>query len=308
MDVQYGDWEALGLRPGACREEVRVAFCALARAHHPDKSAALDATARFRDVHEAYRRLMSSTQSHSGCSSACQHGAPAAASGGTAPAAHGDGSEKAAQVGCGDCGVKASEAWHEAFGMRFCSRCWQRWWQFQTGAGGSARPGGATAAAPKSSWSAVRRNRIKAKTDGKRHRRKQRRAERAAATLAASRVARSALAAATLAAAAPRHPHLIWKRSGDVGLEAVGWKRLESRSCPGNFYYFCAATGESMAPLQAEAEATTATAAAMAVASAASERPQPLAAWERIESRSKPGTFYFYNRETGESRLDLPGA
>merc|ERR1711957_629409 len=66
-----------------------------------------------------------------------------------------------------------------------------------------------------------------------------------------------------------------------------GWKRVESKSNPGKFYYFNAASGESTE----------------------SKPPgylEPRVTWERKESKSAPGEFYYYNRETGASQVDRP--
>merc|ERR1711865_1113552 len=66
------------------------------------------------------------------------------------------------------------------------------------------------------------------------------------------------------------------------------WKKLESSSNPGNFYYFNAETGENSAERPADFE----------------EEKAP--DWERIESKSNPGECYYYNRETGQSQADRP--
>lgn len=65
------------------------------------------------------------------------------------------------------------------------------------------------------------------------------------------------------------------------------WKRLESASNPGKYYYFNPITGESRTdkPLGYE------------------ERPP---VWKRMESSSNRGSFYYFNTETGESRVERP--
>jgi len=50
--------KVLGVAKGANSVEVRRAFMALAKVHHPDKSNDPDADAKFRRVHEAYEALM----------------------------------------------------------------------------------------------------------------------------------------------------------------------------------------------------------------------------------------------------------
>lgn len=65
------------------------------------------------------------------------------------------------------------------------------------------------------------------------------------------------------------------------------WRRVESASKPGSFYYVDINTGESVpnTPLDYVALPP---------------------AWEKIASTSKPGQFYYYNRETGENRTERP--
>jgi len=69
--------------------------------------------------------------------------------------------------------------------------------------------------------------------------------------------------------------------------KASPWKKLESTSNPGKYYYFNAETSESVLEEPADFEET-----------------QP--SWEKIESKSVRGEYYYYNHETGESRVDRP--
>ncbi|MCL2010225.1 MAG: DnaJ domain-containing protein [Synergistaceae bacterium] len=48
---------ALGLRPGATREEIRSAFRRMAQMYHPDKDSSLDAEMRYREARLAYDSL-----------------------------------------------------------------------------------------------------------------------------------------------------------------------------------------------------------------------------------------------------------
>mmetsp|Transcript_91131 Transcript_91131/g.162224 ORF Transcript_91131/g.162224 Transcript_91131/m.162224 type:complete len:164 (+) Transcript_91131:27-518(+) len=59
----------------------------------------------------------------------------------------------------------------------------------------------------------------------------------------------------------------------------VGWKRFESRSRPGIFYYFCPAEGTRVEP------------------------PEP---WEKVYTRHDQLVSYYYNRETRETSLEKP--
>lgn len=65
------------------------------------------------------------------------------------------------------------------------------------------------------------------------------------------------------------------------------WKKLESTSHPGQFYYFNPITGESSTEKPDGFE----------------EKPP---VWKRVESSSNRGTFYYFNTETGENRVDRP--
>ena len=49
---------ALGLRPGATREEIRSAFRRVAKLYHPDKDASLDAEMRYHEARLAYDALI----------------------------------------------------------------------------------------------------------------------------------------------------------------------------------------------------------------------------------------------------------
>ena len=55
-------YAALGLGSDASLAEIKKAFRQLASLHHPDKSAAPDAPARFRAVQQAYEVLSDSAQ------------------------------------------------------------------------------------------------------------------------------------------------------------------------------------------------------------------------------------------------------
>eukprot|EP00930_Biecheleria_cincta_P013144 TRINITY_DN11875_c0_g1_i2.p1 TRINITY_DN11875_c0_g1~~TRINITY_DN11875_c0_g1_i2.p1 ORF type:complete len:778 (+),score=122.43 TRINITY_DN11875_c0_g1_i2:143-2476(+) len=59
-----------------------------------------------------------------------------------------------------------------------------------------------------------------------------------------------------------------------------GWKRMESRSQPGVFYYFNESTGQTSV-----------------------EPPPP---WEVKASRSAPGVFYYWNSSTGQTSVEKP--
>jgi len=64
------------------------------------------------------------------------------------------------------------------------------------------------------------------------------------------------------------------------------WKRVESTSNPGNFYYFNAESGET-----------------------SSEKPhdyEDTLDWERVESKTAKGEYYFYNNATWESQVERP--
>lgn len=58
------------------------------------------------------------------------------------------------------------------------------------------------------------------------------------------------------------------------------WRRVESRSEPGRFYYVHEGTGQT-----------------------SNESPTP---WEKIESQTHPGERYYFNRRTGESSWNKP--
>lgn len=65
------------------------------------------------------------------------------------------------------------------------------------------------------------------------------------------------------------------------------WKKLESTSNPGNFYFLDAESGKSTSVQPVDFVDTG-------------------PAWERIESKSVQGEFYYFNQETGQSRMDRP--
>ena len=66
----------------------------------------------------------------------------------------------------------------------------------------------------------------------------------------------------------------LWQRDTEA-LAMAGWKRLESRRCPGHFYFAHAATGRTV-----------------------------MDTWERRQSRHDPNVFYFVNLNTGETSLE----
>jgi len=84
--------------------------------------------------------------------------------------------------------------------------------------------------------------------------------------------------------AGPMSPEGISKKP-----KKTAWKKLESSSNPGNFYYFNAETNESSIEKPAGFE-------------------EEVIHWERITSKSNPGECYYYNRETGQSQADRPPA
>jgi len=65
-----------------------------------------------------------------------------------------------------------------------------------------------------------------------------------------------------------------------AGVGASGWKKMQSRSTPGAFYYWNPATGQTL-----------------------TEPPEP---WQKKESRSTPGVFYYFNTLTGQSVFEKP--
>lgn len=71
----------------------------------------------------------------------------------------------------------------------------------------------------------------------------------------------------------------------DTRLQQEGWRRVDSRSNPGNFYFFHSASGRTV------------------VEAAEEKLPFP---WEVVQSRSKPGVFYYFNRHTGVSQVERP--
>lgn len=65
------------------------------------------------------------------------------------------------------------------------------------------------------------------------------------------------------------------------------WKKLESTSNPGNFYYFDEASGDSRVDKPLDFEES-----------------KPV--WERVESNKRPGKYYYFNKETGETSVERP--
>jgi len=68
---------------------------------------------------------------------------------------------------------------------------------------------------------------------------------------------------------------------------AKRWKKLESSSNPGNYYYFNAENGQTLTEQPADFMETE-------------------SVWARIQSKTVPGEFFYFNSETGESRADRP--
>lgn len=68
----------------------------------------------------------------------------------------------------------------------------------------------------------------------------------------------------------------LWQQ-GTEALAMAGWKRLESRRCPGHFYFAHVATGQTVMDI-----------------------------WERRQSRHDPSVFYFVNSRTAETSLETP--
>merc|ERR1712008_257503 len=227
-------------------------------------------------------------------------------------------SSAASGLGCGDCEVNDSALWHEAYSMRVCDGCWKRWWSFQV----KKTPGAKT----KYSIPPVRNSRRRIIRQIKKE-------------MIDPRVLwKKNVFKQQPQQAAPRHPHVIWMTLGEAVLAHAGWARLESRSKPGVFYYYCSLTGKSVAeteepprcpqtqqsqqqqkqnhqpqqqeqqqqqkkrkPKQKQPPQNTRT--ATQTQQQSSFAPSK---WMRVESRSSPGTFYFYSPLTGESRLECP--
>jgi len=85
----------------------------------------------------------------------------------------------------------------------------------------------------------------------------------------------------------------LWGSGGEAALRAYGWERRESRSNPGNFYFWEPSTGEALPDLQSIAPKTP---------------PEDLPpGWEKIQSRSQPGVFYFFHQATGKTQFEKPG-
>jgi len=65
--------------------------------------------------------------------------------------------------------------------------------------------------------------------------------------------------------------------------EGIAWERRESKSKPGNFYYFNPKTGANEI-----------------------HPPRVELPWKLLESKSKKGQFYYFNEETGENDVNPP--
>merc|ERR1719242_2644865 len=68
---------------------------------------------------------------------------------------------------------------------------------------------------------------------------------------------------------------------------AKRWKKKESKSNPGNFYYLDTETGETHVEKPADFM-------------------EEKVVWARVESKSNRGQFYYHNDETGENRVERP--
>ena len=82
-------------------------------------------------------------------------------------------------------------------------------------------------------------------------------------------------------------PESLWQQGGDAALTIAGWRRLESRRVPGQFYFAHLATGRT-------------------VMQASSSRPIQSTehVWERRQSRHDPSVHYYVNTATGETRME----
>ena len=82
-------------------------------------------------------------------------------------------------------------------------------------------------------------------------------------------------------------PESSWQQGGDAALKMAGWRRLESRRVPGQFYFAHLATGHT-------------------VMQASSSRPIQSTehVWERRQSRHDPSVHYYVNTATGETRME----
>ncbi|CAE8676947.1 unnamed protein product [Polarella glacialis] len=104
--------QVLGVQVGASDAEIRRAFLALARIHHPDKSSDPEAADRFRQLHDAYEELLAPPRCGKGSGS--QHDM--------------DGKEKhtASDETCSFCQRVPNEEERFVYweGMWFCYACW----------------------------------------------------------------------------------------------------------------------------------------------------------------------------------------
>mmetsp|Transcript_4922 Transcript_4922/g.11150 ORF Transcript_4922/g.11150 Transcript_4922/m.11150 type:complete len:934 (-) Transcript_4922:85-2886(-) len=77
------------------------------------------------------------------------------------------------------------------------------------------------------------------------------------------------------------------KEEKEIGEQAKKWKKKESSSNPGNFYWVNTESGETSV-----------------------EKPdgweEEKVVWSRVESKSNRGQFYYHNSDTGETRMDRP--
>ena len=78
-------------------------------------------------------------------------------------------------------------------------------------------------------------------------------------------------------------PESLWQKGGDSALKLAGWRRLESRRMPGQFYFAHLATGHTV----------------MEGARSRIQAPS----WEMRQSRHDPSVHYYVNSVTGETRM-----
>lgn len=88
--------------------------------------------------------------------------------------------------------------------------------------------------------------------------------------------------------------------------QASGWERLESKSKRGEFYYYNHQSGESRVdrPSGVEIQGDIPIKASSAGPDAAQQPDDKV--WERIESKSKKGQYYYFNHRTRESEEQPP--